>query len=78
MEKNKEHDAAFDLCRTALAIRKKVHGEDNLDTGSPYTGSNIGAVYYGKGEFGNVMEYHQKALAIRKAHGEDYLDTAPS
>ena len=72
-----EYDKALDAYQQALAIRRKVLGEEHPSTATSY--NNLGAVYDSKGEYSQAIEYYQKDLAIcRKVLGEEHPSTATS
>ena len=72
-----EYDKAIEAYQQALAICRKVLGEEHPETATSY--NNLGLVYYSKGEYDLALEYCQKALAIcRKALGEEHPSTATS
>jgi tetratricopeptide (TPR) repeat protein len=59
----------------ALAVSRKVLGEEHLDMSTIY--SNIGGVYHNWGNYENALEWYFKALAIREeVLGKEHPDTA--
>ena len=72
----KEREAEPHL-REALAIRKKVLGEDHPDTAASY--NNLAYCLNSLGTAAQALPRYEKALAIRKrVHGEEYPDIATS
>ena len=65
------------LYRNALAIRRRVLGEDHPDTATSY--NNLALPPRGQGKYAEAEPLYRKALAIRRGVlGEDHPDTAPS
>jgi CHAT domain-containing protein/tetratricopeptide (TPR) repeat protein len=72
-----KYRAAEGLHRQALALRRKVLGEEHFLTASSYSwvASNLDA----QGKYAEAQPLYEKALTIRrKALGEDHPDTATS
>ncbi|KAL9958275.1 hypothetical protein ACROYT_G035271 [Oculina patagonica] len=68
---------AKELFYKALAIQKKIFGEDHADVATSY--NDLGAVYTDIGEYNQAKEFHAKALAIRKKiFGEEHAHVATS
>ncbi len=68
---------ALECHEKALAIVRKVYGENHPDTAASY--NNIGESYRYQGNYAKALEYHQKALAIyQKVHGENHASTGTS
>ena len=59
-----EYNQAKDLHEKALAIRKKIFGEDHADVARSY--NDLALVYDTLGEYNQAKELHEKALTIRK------------
>ena len=68
---------AKELHEKALAIRKKIFGEEHADVALSY--SNLATVYKSIGEYSQAQKLHEKALAIRKKiFGQEHADVASS
>ena len=58
-------------------IRKKIFGEDHIDTASSY--NDLASVYTSLGEYNQAKELLEKALVIwKKLYGEDHAEVATS
>ena len=72
-----EYSQAQELNEKALAIYKKIFGEEHADVATSY--DNLASVYDSMGEYSQAKELHEKALAIRKKiFGEEHADVAAS
>ena len=68
---------AKELFYNALAIQKRIFGEDHADVATSY--NELGAVYTDIGEYIQARELHAKALTIRKKiFGEEHAHVATS
>ncbi len=68
-------DAAMEKYEAALAIKKKVDGEEHADVAGCYI--NMGNVLQTQGQLDEAMEKYKAALAIyKKAHGEEHANVA--
>jgi tetratricopeptide (TPR) repeat protein len=68
---------ALEPARQALAIRKKVLGEQHPDTALSL--NNLGTLLRAQGDYVAARPYYEQALAIRrKVLGEQHADTAHS
>jgi CHAT domain-containing protein/tetratricopeptide (TPR) repeat protein len=69
--------AAIHPAEKALAIHKKVLGEQHLDTAT--TLYNLGLLLHAQGDYASARPYYEQALAIKKnVLGEQHPDTARS
>ena len=69
------YDLALKYCNKALHIAEA--NNDSIYVAVSY--NNIGSVYNDKGEYDKALEFHNKALTIRKAKlGEEHPDVAGS
>jgi tetratricopeptide (TPR) repeat protein len=72
-----KYRAAEERHRQALAIRRKVLGEEHPDTATSY--NNVGYNLSEQGKYAEAQPLYEKALAIRrKVLGEEHPDTASS
>lgn len=66
---------AIPVAEEALAIRRRVHGEEHEDTATSL--HNLAYLYDDMGEFSEAMTLYQQSLAIRRrVLGEEHPDTA--
>ncbi|TRU31067.1 MAG: tetratricopeptide repeat protein [Microcystis aeruginosa Ma_MB_F_20061100_S20] len=72
-----KYNEAIPLAEQALAIRKKVLGDNHLDTATSL--NNLALVYHSQGRYPEAEPLFQQALAIRKAQlGDNNPATASS
>jgi len=69
------YDDSLKLYEKVLQIRKKVLGDEHLDTATAY--NNIAFLYDSQGDYPKALEWYGKALAIReRVLGKEHPDTA--
>ncbi|MEA5535844.1 CHAT domain-containing protein [Crocosphaera sp. XPORK-15E] len=72
-----KYNEAIPLAEKALAIRKKVLGDNHPDTAGSL--NNLAVLYYSQGRYSEAEPLYKQALAIRKAQlGDNHPDTAQS
>jgi tetratricopeptide (TPR) repeat protein len=72
-----KYNEAISLAEKALAIRKKVLGENHLDTATSL--NNLAELYRSQGRYSEAEPLYKQALAIYKAQlGDNHPDTAKS
>ena len=72
-----KYNEAIYLTEKALAIRKKVLGENNLDTATSL--NNLALLYQSQGRYSEAEPLYKQALAIYKAQlGDNHPSTATS
>jgi tetratricopeptide (TPR) repeat protein len=72
------YDDAIEQCNGALTSYK-AKGELETNLGVAMVNNNLGVVYDAQGEYGQALEWHKKALAVKeKALGKEHPDTAAS
>ena len=71
LSKKAQYGAAQPLYQKALAIRRKVLGEDHPNTATSY--NNLAAILNAQGQYGSGPALYQKSLDIsRQVLGEDH------
>ncbi|MDO9268129.1 MAG: tetratricopeptide repeat protein [Methylobacter sp.] len=71
-----DNKTALKLAEQALAIRRRLYGEDHSDTASSL--ANVASNYGRLNKLDKALELGQQALAIRLKLGKYHLDTARS
>jgi tetratricopeptide (TPR) repeat protein len=60
------YDEAERLLTRALELRRRLYGDDHLDTAASL--HNIGWLYHDRGDYDRALAHYEKALAIRSKH----------
>jgi CHAT domain-containing protein/Flp pilus assembly protein TadD len=72
-----KYNEAIPLAEKALVIRKKVSGENHLNTAESL--NNLAALYYSQGRYAEAEPLYKEALNIKKKQlGDNHSDTAIS
>jgi serine/threonine protein kinase/Tfp pilus assembly protein PilF len=70
-----QYTNAVAILREALAIRKRLHGENHPEVAMSY--SDLGETFYREGNWAEAEEMHRAALGVRKnLYGEEHPDVA--
>ena len=68
---------AIVLCTQALAIRKKVYGDEHPDVASSL--NNLGTAYQDQGNLPKAIEFYTESVAVfKKVYGDEHPDVASS